>query len=685
MAHGQDIRLYVEKTQEFVKHIECENWLVLNVNIIILNNKLLDIQKDILTDFIATFKDKAGYDKTLMSDDIAEILEAELEELNIKLLAFTDKIENLDDHFSIKWSIQVVYNEVLFSSLIWDVSILIVRNNQTYYTASNDVLSEAAIDLFSDFIEWEITAKDKVVVLWTNYKNFLDQTDMKELNDIWIFDNKDIISFFEKLFTTKIEATELCFILIQWFEEKKVEKPGFLSKFGSLWNNKLTKWLSISKFSWIDQKFLIKNKYNITIAVLWLFIVFLAINVISTISGWSQNQPQFILEDWTKVTIDIDTIKKDINDFANLDATDPKKASIYQKITEQLWILESENRWPDEVKKRKEFVEAEYYKWFNIVLIDDINKNTNYFNNIYTFTNEQKQTLWTPVNVLYNNQSMYIPWNKWAIIQAISTDIRWTTLSYNDSSIDMNVCSLDLSRQWMYCADKNSNLYRVTAGWLQPLFTEDAFFSWPIKDIWTFASSNMYVLHENQSFEADNKQIISRYSNKIWSYTDFGNSTKYINRFLNTATWQSQNFESMSIDWTFLIWESVSKKLYQLWREPEAVSELSSREVPLLGWDIIANWFSENVKVIQLTDSPFVYLYDKDNQSLTIYRSNPSKTSAGKQQSYDLLYVFRIQFWKETNKIIDISIPDTNSNFLYILTENWVYEANLETFIRQFE
>jgi len=39
----------------------------------------------------------------------------------------------------------------------------------------------------------------------------------------------------------------------------------------------------------------------------------------------------------------------------------------------------------------------------------------------------------------------------------------------------------------------------------------------------------------------------------------------------------------MSIDGTFLIWDGKEKKLHQLWREPEAVSELSSREVPLLG------------------------------------------------------------------------------------------------------
>lgn len=93
----------------------------------------------------------------------------------------------------------------------------------------------------------------------------------------------------------------------------------------------------------------------------------------------------------------------------------------------------------------------------------------------------------------------------------------------------------------------------------------------------------------------------------------------------------------------------------------------------------------ENVKVIQLADSPYIYLFDKDKNTLTVYSSNPRKTSSGKQTNYSLLYMFRLQFDESVNKILDITIPETNNNYMYILTDKGVYEANIEIFIKQFE
>lgn len=167
-------------------------------------------------------------------------------------------------------------------------------------------------------------------------------------------------------------------------------------------------------------------------------------------------------------------------------------------------------------------------------------------------------------------------------MQAISQDIKGNPISYGDSSIEINGCSFDLSKQGLYCYDNNSSVYRVTAGGVQPITTDDGFFPGEIKDIGTFTSSNIYLLHDDQSFDADSKKVISRYSNKLGSYTEFGNSTQYVNRFLG-ASGSVLNLNSMSIDGTFLVWDGKDKKLHQLWREPESVTELSSREVPLLG------------------------------------------------------------------------------------------------------
>ncbi len=649
----------------------CDNWLEIFVNLLFLNQKLLDHQKELINDFVANTIDRAGHDSSLSEDDVAYVFENELEKLNTRLDAFAEKVEDNSQPFSIKGMIQLIYKNTLFSSLIGEVSIIIVRNKKTYFAASNDISNRGSIDTFSDFIEGEIQPDDRLVVIGTNYQNLLDEQDMKELDEIWSFDAKDVIDFFEKLFTTKIDPTELGIILVQNYKEKNITK---IAKKKNKENRKPI----------IDQKTILKHKYNITIWILWSFIIFLAINVISTLTGSGSNQPTFILEDGTEVTITLDKIKKDINDFVQISIDDPIKAEKYQEVVEQLAILESENRRPEEVKKWKQFIQEKYYEWFNVVLIDNIEQNSSYFENIYPLGAEHKSTLGELKTILYN-QSLYLAGTKWVVMQGISADIIGNLISYNDESITMKGCSFDLSQQGLYCFDDSSNVYRVTQWWVQPLQTDDSFFPSPIHELGTFTSSNLYILHDNQSFEEESKKIISRYSNKIGSYTDFWSSVRYINRNLHTGTGQAQNFSSMSIDGTFLVWEGKEKKLYQLWREPDSVSELSSREVPLLWWDNIENWLGENVKVIQLTDSPYVFLFDKDKMSITVYRSNPKKTSSGKQHSYNLLYVFRMQFDKTKDSIIDITIPTTTPNFMYILTEKWVYETNIETFIKQFE
>jgi hypothetical protein len=110
---------------------------------------------------------------------------------------------------------------------------------------------------------------------------------------------------------------------------------------------------------------------------------------------------------------------------------------------------------------------------------------------------------------------------------------------------------------------------------------------------------------------------------------------------------------------------------------------LQYREIKLLGWDNMTSKYSNNVKVITPASSKYVYLFDKDNQSLTIYDSRPVKTNAEFQTSYNLYYMFRFGFDLWANKVTDITIPDTTGNRpeMYILTTNGVNKINLYEFI----
>ena len=83
--------------------------------------------------------------------------------------------------------------------------------------------------------------------------------------------------------------------------------------------------------------------------------------------------------------------------------------------------------------------------------------------------------------------------------------------------------------------------------------------------------------------------------------------------------------------------------------------------------------FSNDVKVISSINSKYLYLFDRVNQSFTIYESRPAKNANQYNYSYGLYYVFMFKFdLGATNKIIDITIPDPSANRpeMYILTSD---------------
>jgi hypothetical protein len=66
------------------------------------------------------------------------------------------------------------------------------------------------------------------------------------------------------------------------------------------------------------------------------------------------------------------------------------------------------------------------------------------------------------------------------------------------------------------------------------------------------------------------------------------------------------------------------------------------REIKLLGGDKKALEYSNNVKVISSVNSKYVFLFDRENQTFTVYESRPAKSADA--YSYGLYYVFMFKF-----------------------------------------
>jgi hypothetical protein len=112
----------------------------------------------------------------------------------------------------------------------------------------------------------------------------------------------------------------------------------------------------------------------------------------------------------------------------------------------------------------------------------------------------------------------------------------------------------------------------------------------------------------------------------------------------------------VAVDGSFLVWSQ--GKLYQFRRNPPTAFTLDYREVKLLGGDKVTSKYSDNVKVISSINSKYVYLFDKINQSFTVYESRPAKNGDQFASNYSLYYLFSFKFDLGTNPVIDLEIPD---------------------------
>ncbi len=664
---------YLANNQAFSFKEKLANGVQINTYVVMETEKFLDYQKDLLQDFLADFVDKANtkiYDEW----DLKTYLEEGLQNLNVKLKSFADKVSDIK-RFPIKWYIQIIAWNMLIASMIWDTSVMIFRDKKMYYQLHNGISKKSKIDIFSDFVEWDIENWDEIIYVWTKVSDVIDQSDIKEMESILSWDETSLVEFLEQALTSRIDKENIWMIASYYIHGNIYENTN---KIGS---NK--KWLKLKwVWAWIWTKKVLANKYYVTIAILSVVILFMLYNVLWQLLNTS-NQSVFTTADGTVIDITIEDIKKDIYMFQQMDPTSDQKWVKYNEIVEKLSMLEDKWRRLEDVESLKWIIQNDYYKWFNIIRLENLSQlddpATWIKTRLLSINNTEKEKLWDGLIINYE-RSLNIWWSKWALIGAVNDWSRGAIVEY-DIENDIKWCSSNLLRDGLYCYTADGRIFSITKAGIEPLITSDP--GWFPDTVWgvgVYGKANLYIfqpnLHSSLSWT-----FVTRYRNTVWSQVSYQEWQNYaVTQGYQSGINLAANFASIAIDSTFLTWES--GKLYQL-RRPWYGSLLDIREIKLMWWDQVTNKYSDDVKVIAYLNSKYVYLFDRVNQTFAAYTSRPLKTNDQYNTQYDLYYLFSFKFDLTNEEILDITIPENTGNRpeMYILTNEWVNKVNLYEYI----
>lgn len=632
------------------------------------SDKFLDYQTDLLQDFVAELKDKIN-DEHYDVDEIKQQFEIALQNLNVKLKAFADKVRDVD-YFGIKWYIQFVMDNVLMLSMIGDVSIMIFRDEKLYYSLSNSINEKGKIDIFSDFVEGDVESQDQLIYVGTKISDVFDTNDFKEMESVLRSEDSHLINVFQEILNARLDKKAFGFIF-HYFVTGAVIKTH---------DDYLKKISEHSLFAKI-KTLLLKNKYQATVSILSIFILFMAINLLSQVL--KSNTDTFVTSDGVTIDLTIEDIKKDLFMFQGMDPTSEEKSIKYNEILSKLDTLQSKWRWLEDVAEFRKVLQSEYYKGFNIVYVSSLTKfddatagkETKILN-----LNTSELAKLGDIHGLYVSRNMMIAGTKSALIGSLDDTMRGSIVEYSFPSSDtLKWCGLNLLNDGLYCFTNNSALYSVTKEWSQPVTTTDEEpFTKNISAVATYGKSNLYVF-ENTISAVGNTTLVTRYRNTLWSQIIYQGGQKYYLAPNLTGFSVVSGFSSFAIDWSFLTWND--GKLYQFRRNPPTSFSLNYREITLMWGDKKALSYSDDIKVISSVNSKYVYLFDRVNQTFTVYESRPAKSADA--YNYGLYYVFMFKFDTWADKIIDIEIPDTNSNRpdMYILTANGINKVALYEFI----
>ncbi len=134
----------------------------------------------------------------------------------------------------------------------------------------------------------------------------------------------------------------------------------------------------------------------------------------------------------------------------------------------------------------------------------------------------------------------------------------------------------------------------------------------------------------------------------------------------------------MAIDTTFLMWDN--GQVHQWYRAGNGLT-LSDRPIAFLGGDTTTS-YSSKVRILTNENTRYVFLFDEDNQTITVYDTVGMKTNSAFAQSYDLKYVMRFIF-NTPSPLIDVALDNTTANapVLYLLTSEGIQKVDMVNFI----
>ncbi|HBB03818.1 TPA: hypothetical protein DCZ39_02870 [Patescibacteria group bacterium] len=240
-------------------------------------------------------------------------------------------------------------DNIVMLSMIGDVSVMIFRNEKLYYSLSNSLNDKGKIDLFSDFIEGDLETHDQILYVGTKISDVFDTSDFKEMESILKSEDTHLINFFQELLNARLDKKSFGFIfhyLITGAPVKAHEE--YISK------------MSENSFFLKIKNTLFKNKYQATVAILGIFILFMVINLLSQVL--KSNTDTFVTSDGVTIDLTIEDIKKDLFMFQGMDPTSEEKSLKYNEILSKLDVLESKGRWLEDVAQFRKLLQSEYYK-----------------------------------------------------------------------------------------------------------------------------------------------------------------------------------------------------------------------------------------------------------------------------------------------------------------------------------
>ena len=667
--------LYVPEEQTFQVAEELANWAKLKLFVGFGVDKFVDYQKDLVQDFVAEVMEKVGEEESYDIDVLKSHFEIALQNLNTKLKAFADKVRDVD-FFEIKWFVQLVIDNILMSSMIGDVSVMIFRNNKLYYSLSNTTNMKGKIDLFSDFVEGDVENTDELIYVGIKISDVLDTNDFKDMEQALKSESMNLANFLQDILHARIDKKAFGFIFhyaVTGASAKKTAEHVQTTKYvdtDSLWYK-------------IRSQFL-RNKYQVTVAILGIFILFMLINLLSQVL--TSNTNTVVTSNGVTVGVTIDSIKKDLLVFQGMDPTSEEKSMKYKDLTEKLNVLESEGKRLEDVASLKKVLQSEYYKGFNISYISSLSKFDDLTlgkkSRILTFNDSEKSQLGTVIGISMRS-NMIIEWSSSALVGAMDDNLRGVLINYTlPDGESIKWCSANLLKDGIYCFTPKGTIISVTKAGSQMVTNGDGEnFSKHIGGIATYGKANMYIFESTVS-AIGNTTLVTRYRNTLGSQTIYqGGQKYYLTPNLSGASFGWSGFSSFAVDGSFLTW--YQGKLLQFRRDPPTAFTLDYREVKLLGGDTQTNKYSNNVKIISSINSKYVYLFDKDNQTFTVYESRPAKNGDQFASSYSLYYIFSYKFDLGANPVIDVEVPDPTGNKpeLYILTSEGVNKVTLSDYI----